>query len=83
MNSLHFQSLHEICELIRRRSVSPVEVTKHLLERVNDYDRTLSSYATVTEDRALKQASRAEQEISRGLAGSFARCTAGNKGPPI
>jgi amidase len=67
MNDLHFQGLSWISEQIKRRTISPVEVTRHLLERVSEYDRTLSSYVTITADRALQQASRAEQEIARGF----------------
>ena len=51
---------------MRRRCISPVEVTRHCLDRISDYDGILSSYSTVTDDRALKQASLAEEEINNG-----------------
>jgi amidase len=66
MNDLHFKTLTELSEQIMRRCISPVEVTRHLLDRINEYDRTLKSYVTVVADRALRQASIAEQEIAKG-----------------
>jgi amidase len=67
MSNPPFRSITEISEQIKNRAISPVELTRHLLDRINQYDRTLSSYVTVTPDRALKQASIAEKEIVRGL----------------
>jgi amidase len=66
MNDLHFETLTELSEQIRMRSVSPVEVTRHLLERINEFDPILTSYVTVTADLALMQAAIAEDEISKG-----------------
>ena len=66
MSSLDFLNLTELSERIRRRCVSPVEVTRLCLDRINEYDGRLSSYLTVTDDRALQQASLAEEEISNG-----------------
>jgi amidase len=66
MSDLHFLTLTELSEQIRRRSISPVEVTRLCLDRINEYDGILSSYLTVTGDHALKQASLAEEEISNG-----------------
>jgi amidase len=66
MNDLHFKTLTELSEQIRMRSISPVEVTRHLLERINELDPILTSYVTVTADLALRQAAIAEDEISKG-----------------
>jgi aspartyl-tRNA(Asn)/glutamyl-tRNA(Gln) amidotransferase subunit A len=51
---------------IRRREISPVEVTKFFLERIQKLQPVLNAYITVTEDLALQQAKQAEKEISRG-----------------
>jgi amidase len=64
MSTLEFLTLTELSEQIRRRGISPVEVTRLCLDRINEYDGTVSSYATVTVDWALKQASLAEEEIN-------------------
>jgi amidase len=66
MNDLHFKTLSELSEQITMRSISPVEVTRHLLERINEFDPVLTSYVTVTADLALRQAAIAEDEISKG-----------------
>src|ERR1700751_3348648 len=66
MSTLDFLTLTELSEQIRRRCISPVEVTRLCLDRINKCDGILSSYATVTDDRALKQAAWAEEEIHNG-----------------
>jgi len=66
MSTLDFLTLTELSEQIRHRGISPVEVTRLCLNRINEYDGILSSYATLTGDRALKQASLAEEEINHG-----------------
>lgn len=65
---------HELCDLtlaeaaaaVRARSVSPVELTESLLERIARLDNQLRTYITVTPERALEQARAAEQAITRG-----------------
>ena len=47
MNDLHFKTLTELSEQIRMRSISPVEVTRHLLERINEFDPMLTCYVTI------------------------------------
>ena len=66
MSTLDFLTLSELSEQIRYRGISPVEVTRLCLDRINKYDGILSSYAAVTGDRALEQASLAEEEINHG-----------------
>jgi amidase len=63
MSDLHFKNLTDLSQQIRDRSISPVEVTQYLLDRIDAYDGTLASFVTVTADRALKQAAIAEKEI--------------------
>ncbi len=52
--------------LIRRRKLSPVELTLDLLARIERLDVRLNSYITIASDLALAQARRAEKEIARG-----------------
>ncbi|HEX6566957.1 MAG TPA: amidase [Chthoniobacterales bacterium] len=66
MSTVDFLTVTELSEQIRHRCISPVEVTRLCLDRINAYDGILSSYVTVTGDRALKQASLAEEEINHG-----------------
>jgi amidase len=63
---LPYRSLQDIARQIASRDLSPVEVTRRLLDRVAAIDGRLQSYATVTADEALRDARAAEQEILAG-----------------
>ena len=65
-SQLPFLSATELGSLIKSREVSPVEATEAYLERIPQIDGKLNSYITVTPDRALADAKRAEQEIVSG-----------------
>lgn len=60
------KSLTEVADLIRRRQVSPVEVTRAVLERIEALDAKLHGYLTVTADLALDAAREAEREVVAG-----------------
>ena len=55
-----------IAPLIRKRKISPVELTEFFLERISRFDRSLNAFITVTGEFARKQARRAEKEIAGG-----------------
>jgi len=59
-------SLVEAAELIERRELSPVELTRACLDRIAAADGELRAFITVTADRAMEDAARAEQEIAAG-----------------
>lgn len=63
---LHFKSIAEAASLIERRAVSPVELTRAILERIEALDVKLHAFITVTADLALRQARLAEAEIAAG-----------------
>ncbi|MQF91702.1 MAG: amidase [SAR202 cluster bacterium] len=65
-SQLPFLSATELGSLIQSREVSPVEATEAYLERIPRIDGKLNSYITVTTDRALADAKKAEQEIVSG-----------------
>jgi aspartyl-tRNA(Asn)/glutamyl-tRNA(Gln) amidotransferase subunit A len=56
----------QLAALLRRRDVSPVDVTRAYLERIAALDGRLHAFITVTGDRAISDAERAEGEIRRG-----------------
>lgn len=56
----------ELGEQIRQRTVSPVELTKQCLERIEHLNPLLNAFITVTADAALAQAQQAEIEIKSG-----------------
>ena len=64
--SLHYKTITEVAKLIESKQVSPVELTSHLLSRIEDLEPRFKSYATVMEDHALASARSAEQEIQSG-----------------
>ena len=64
---LHFKTITEISELIREKQISPVEVTTTILDRIDQLDSNLKSYATVMADYAMMAAEKAEAEITSGV----------------
>ena len=65
-NDISGWSLSDLANAIESKEVSPVEVTKLLLARIDSNDKELNSYITLMEDRALKDAIDAENEIMSG-----------------
>ena len=65
-DSLHFLSLEELAPRLESRALSPVDVTRHLLDRIAHVDGYLKSYATLTPEQALADARTAEREIRAG-----------------
>lgn len=63
---LAFATMRELAELIQRRKVSSMELTGIYLARLKRYDPHLHFVITLTEERALKQASEADREIASG-----------------
>jgi aspartyl-tRNA(Asn)/glutamyl-tRNA(Gln) amidotransferase subunit A len=59
-------SIAETSELLRKREISPVELTKECLGQIGKLNPTLNAFITVTADSALAQARTAENEIGRG-----------------
>ena len=59
-------SVHELSPKLRSGEVSPVEVTRAVLDNVSRYNDILNAYIDVYEDEALARARQAESEISRG-----------------
>jgi len=59
-------TLTEAAERIRTRRLSPVELTRECLARIERLDPALNAFITVTADLALEQARRAESEVMAG-----------------
>lgn len=60
------RSIGELSRLIETGEVSPVELTKQTLARIDSLDSELNAYITVMADVALEQARTAEREIRSG-----------------
>src|SRR5215212_2990144 len=65
-NDLPFEPLISLSARLRRREISPVEVTRAMLDRIEAIDGTYMSYKTVLAERAIEQAKTAEREIYLG-----------------
>ena len=63
---LHYLSVTEASRLIQQRRLSPVELTRAFLDRIETFDPQLNAYLLVTAERALEQAREAEAEIAAG-----------------
>ncbi len=61
--NLAFSGIEEVAALFRKRKLSPVELTKLILSRIDQLNPKLNAYITVTHDLALAQAKKAEAEL--------------------
>jgi aspartyl-tRNA(Asn)/glutamyl-tRNA(Gln) amidotransferase subunit A len=59
-------SIVETAELLRKRELSPVELTKNCLAQIEKLNPTLNAFITVTSELALTQARASEAEILGG-----------------
>jgi aspartyl-tRNA(Asn)/glutamyl-tRNA(Gln) amidotransferase subunit A len=59
-------TIQQLSRQIRDRAISPVELTRDCLARIENLNPKLNAFITVLADSALDQARRAEQEIHSG-----------------
>src|SRR5258707_9036250 len=66
IEELAFASVRQLAELVRTKRVSSLALTEMYLERLKRYDPTLRLVVTLTEERALAQAKKADADIAAG-----------------
>ncbi len=66
LEDLAFTQVTELARLIRDRKVTSTELTRMYLGRLKKYGPRLECVVTLTEDLALAQAARADEEIATG-----------------
>ncbi len=66
LDDLAFEPVTVLSEMIRRRIITPTELTKMYLARLKKYDPQLLAVISLTEDRALAQAGILDAEIAHG-----------------
>ena len=66
MESLHYLTLFELAAQLESQTISPVEVTRQILDRIDALDGSLHSYVSLLPESALGAARKAELEIARG-----------------
>ena len=65
-DEIAYASIRELSARYRRRDLSPVDVTRAQLARIEKLDPTLRAFVTLTADRALADARAAEEALGRG-----------------
>lgn len=59
-------SIAEAADLLRRKQISPVDLTKSCLARIEQLNPAINAFITIMHDSALAQARKAEEEIDAG-----------------
>ncbi len=67
LEDLAFEPVTVLARFIKSRQVSSTALTKMYIARLKRYDPLLKCVVTLTEERALAQAARADEEIASGL----------------
>ena len=63
---LCYWTVRQLASKLQTQEISPVEVTRAQLDRIDCLNPTLNAYLTLLPEQALQEARRAEQEIVRG-----------------
>ncbi|MFX0146087.1 MAG: amidase, partial [Candidatus Hodarchaeota archaeon] len=66
LSELSFASALEAARAIRGRSVSSVELTRHVLDRIKRYHTKVNAVVTLLREPALKRAREADEALARG-----------------
>ena len=61
-----FKSAAELAPLVKARKLSPVELVQAFLDRIEAVNPKVNAFITVTGEHAIKEAKKAEREISAG-----------------
>jgi aspartyl-tRNA(Asn)/glutamyl-tRNA(Gln) amidotransferase subunit A len=64
-DAVHYTTIKELGARYRKRELSPVEVTRELLARIEKLDPALHAFITLTPERALADAQAAEEAIRK------------------
>ena len=66
MEGLLGKDIVELRNLLARKEITSVELTKFYLERIKKHDGALQSYLKVTEDLAINMAEEADKKLAKG-----------------
>src|SRR6202045_4857132 len=59
-------TIREVADLVRKKKVSPMELTTACLARIDRFNPLLNAFITITAESALEQAREAEAEVKQG-----------------
>lgn len=66
IEDLAYYSIGELAHLIKTKKVTSTQLTQMYLERLKKFGKKLRSVVTLTEERALEQSKKADEEIAKG-----------------
>ena len=66
-DALAFYTVRQLSSLIKNHKITSVELTKFFLDRLKKYGDTLHCVISLTEELAMEQARRADNELARGI----------------
>ncbi|MBX7151110.1 amidase [bacterium] len=66
IEDIAFYSVGELAYLIKNKKITSVQLTSMYLDRLKKYGPKLECVITITEELAMKQAKRADEEIAKG-----------------
>ncbi len=69
MTDFQFATLTDAAEALRRRETSSVELTRSAFERIKRLDGDINAFLTLTEEKAMEEAGKADELLARGEAG--------------
>jgi Asp-tRNA(Asn)/Glu-tRNA(Gln) amidotransferase A subunit family amidase len=65
-SELAFYTIPQLASLIRNKKISSLELTQFFIDRLNKYNPILQCTITITEEMALEQAKKMDQELANG-----------------
>ncbi len=65
-NELHRMTISQLAPKVKSRKISPVDLTRAVLEQIEKLDPILNAYITVDAEGALKAARTAQRQIAKG-----------------
>jgi Asp-tRNA(Asn)/Glu-tRNA(Gln) amidotransferase A subunit family amidase len=66
-NELAFYSIYQLASLLKTKKISSVQLTAFFIKRLKQYGDTLHCVISLTEDIAMKQAKKADEEFAKGI----------------
>jgi len=66
LQELAFYSITDLASLVQSKKITSLALTEFFLARIKKYDDTLKSVITITQDIAIRQAKKADEEIAQG-----------------
>jgi Asp-tRNA(Asn)/Glu-tRNA(Gln) amidotransferase A subunit family amidase len=66
-NELAFYSITQLASLIKNKKITSVDLTRFFLDRLKKHNDTLVCVVSFTEELAMQQAAKADEEIRKGI----------------